>query len=188
MTAMLQPGAQPEEDETVTALKEEIIAYAKGDLHEEGVLEFDDEVTVSMSTPPDGGAYVSCWHWVSFEDIGWAECSNCGEFGQEGDDWYNGECPSCADASEPEPEPEAQPWDDLKLAFGYDDASGLSQWWGLDGRCDGELPEGWELVETDSSGARHVAVFRVEGDFRQDDARAVQKIMNRFCDVPKEDS
>lgn len=50
------------------------------------------------------------------------------------------------------------PWDDLKVAFGVADDEAVWNW--LDG---GRLPIGWTLCETDGSGARCVAVFRVEG-------------------------
>lgn len=64
------------------------------------------------------------------------------------------------------------PWDDLKVAFGFDgDEEGLWAAFGPGGT--GTLPAGWSLNETDSSGARKVAVFRIEGPLVLDDARAV---------------
>ena len=54
-------------------------------------------------------------------------------------------------------------WDDMKLAFSVDDTEAVWEALGLNGSMLHMLPYGWSLVETDSSGARCVAVFRVEG-------------------------
>lgn len=51
------------------------------------------------------------------------------------------------------------PWSDMKVAFGCDNPERL--WRALEnGKV--ALPDGWSLVETDCSGARCVAVFRIE--------------------------
>lgn len=106
MNAPLEPGCQPEEDESVTRLKEAMVAYAKESLEDEGVLEFDDSPETSIAFLEDPGAglggYIACWHWVSLEEMGWDRCNNCGVIEERNGDWYDGECPSCADASEPE--------------------------------------------------------------------------------------
>lgn len=38
---------------------------AKAKLHNEGVIEIDDDATVSVSESEDHGAYVQAWLWVS---------------------------------------------------------------------------------------------------------------------------
>lgn len=48
----------------------------------------------------------------------------------------------------------------MKVAFSVDEVDAL--WDALDNQ-ELHLPEGWSLDETDSSGARYVAVFRIEG-------------------------
>jgi hypothetical protein len=72
-------------------------------------------------------------------------------------------------------------WDDMKLAFSFDDgAEDIWARWGPGGTHTDELPEGWSLNETDSSGARHVAVFRVEGFFNPADAYRVVTLLGQF--------
>ena len=51
------------------------------------------------------------------------------------------------------------PWDDLKVAFGIDNADVFDDW--LDD--DMPLPHGWRFNEVDTSGGRAVVVFRVKG-------------------------
>lgn len=79
-------------------------------------------------------------------------------------------------------DPHEQPWDDLKVAFGFDDRDEravklLNEIWddGLDG--DSVWPEGWSIDETDASGARMVVVFRVEGPLREEDGRLVRAML-----------
>lgn len=69
------------------------------------------------------------------------------------------------------------PWEDLKVAFSFDgDEEAL---WALCGHSGAKgLPPGWSLNETDSSGARKVAVFRVEGALLLGDARTVKAALN----------
>lgn len=69
------------------------------------------------------------------------------------------------------------PWDDCKVAFGFDNPEVFEAWMEEtdDGR--GLLPEGWTLCECDGSGARYVVVFRVEGPLRAEDGLAVQAIL-----------
>lgn len=64
------------------------------------------------------------------------------------------------------------PWDDLKVAF---DCNG-EKVWDIDKT---KLPEGWELVETDCSGARCVAIFRVEGTLSVSDALQVKSLIKK---------
>lgn len=54
------------------------------------------------------------------------------------------------------------PWSDMKVAFGLDDDEPLDRWWSSTARNKRRLPPGWSLNEIDGSGARWVAVFRVE--------------------------
>jgi hypothetical protein len=54
---------------------------------------------------------------------------------------------------------ETYPWGDLKVAFACDDPDAL---WAADAAQKLPLPEGWALNETDCSGARCVAIFRVD--------------------------
>lgn len=56
------------------------------------------------------------------------------------------------------------PWSDLKVAFDTeaDDDDIFERFRSATGQ-DRDLPPGWELAETDASGARMVAVFRVGG-------------------------
>lgn len=72
------------------------------------------------------------------------------------------------------------PWSDLKAAFGIDDEDGLWDWVGHSGTADGQLPDGWSLTETDSSGARKVAIFRVEGPLSEQDGMKVTELLQRF--------
>ena len=51
------------------------------------------------------------------------------------------------------------PWSDMKIAFGCENPNRL---WKAVENGKAVFPSNWELVETDSSGARHVAVFRVQ--------------------------
>ncbi len=66
------------------------------------------------------------------------------------------------------------PWGDLKVAFGVD--AGADD---IFDRFDNDrdLPTGWELNETDSSGARMVAVFRVDHAPTLEEGRIVEAIL-----------
>jgi hypothetical protein len=79
-------------------------------------------------------------------------------------------------------DPHDQPWDDLKVSFGFDDSDDrssalLDEIWndGLDGES--IWPDGWSINETDASGARMVVVFRVEGPIREEDGRIVGSLL-----------
>ncbi len=69
------------------------------------------------------------------------------------------------------------PWHDMKAAYGLSNPDRL--WAALD-RGKAVLPSGWELCETDSSGARCVAVFRITGIPTVADGRAIASVVRRF--------
>lgn len=78
---------------------------------------------------------------------------------------------------------EAMPWSDCKVAFGIDEPEPI---WDAFSNADcspRDLPPGWSLCETDGTGARYVAVFRVEGDLRKEDgatvAASIKKVETR---------
>jgi len=71
--------------------------------------------------------------------------------------------------------PENFPWDDCKIAFNIDDPDTV--WQLFNGTPCLLLPMGWELVETDSSGARAVAIFRVMGLPTVTDGEKVKAIL-----------
>lgn len=54
------------------------------------------------------------------------------------------------------------PWSDCKVAFGIEDEERLWKWNDKPAN-QRQLPKGWTLTETDWSGSRGVAVFRVDG-------------------------
>ena len=66
------------------------------------------------------------------------------------------------------------PWDDCKVAFSVN--NGDTVWHANDnGRL--RLPKGWSLNGTDCSGARCVAIFRVEGIPQSTDGEAVRDLL-----------
>ena len=73
------------------------------------------------------------------------------------------------------------PWDDCKVAFSIDNADAFDQWWD-DPKHAEDLPHGWSVVEIDSSGARYVVVFQIEGMPTKADGQKVKKFLNRFRD------
>ncbi|MBN7759744.1 hypothetical protein JYP52_01230 [Nitratireductor aquibiodomus] len=66
------------------------------------------------------------------------------------------------------------PWTDLKVAF---DVVSDSAFWDAYVAGDLQLPDGWEINETDCSGARCVAVFRVNRLPTTSDGRAVADLL-----------
>lgn len=68
------------------------------------------------------------------------------------------------------------PWDDLKVAYGIEDHDALWDWYNHKG--EDALPNGWELNEVDGSGARCVAIFRVNGSFKEQDAEQVKILLS----------
>jgi hypothetical protein len=71
------------------------------------------------------------------------------------------------------------PWDDMKVAFSVDDDAAVWDAFGTTTVHRQYLPDNWELVETDASGARYVAVFRVEGFATKEDGETVERILVR---------
>ncbi len=70
-------------------------------------------------------------------------------------------------------EPKLVPWDDCKVAFGVDaDADALFAW---AERFAKHFPKGWKFDGTDSSGARMVALFSVQGIVDRADGETVAK-------------
>lgn len=82
----------------------------------------------------------------------------------------------------------ADPWDDCKVAFGFDDAADedaenlLDEIWEEEIRAQGSeiWPAGWSINETDRSGGRMVVVFRVDGQPSRADGRLVRNILNKI--------
>jgi hypothetical protein len=73
------------------------------------------------------------------------------------------------------------PWDDCKVAFGFNGDDDLVwEHWGCTGHSKHTLPEGWDLNETDSAGARLVVVFRVEGYPSKEDGERVLKLLEEL--------
>lgn len=77
------------------------------------------------------------------------------------------------------------PWTGCKVAFGIDDDNAFWNWAGhTAGNSD--LPEGWLVDETDCSGARCVAVFRIEGQPPSPaDGLRVAQLLVRIGAMPK---
>ena len=69
------------------------------------------------------------------------------------------------------------PWSDCKVAFGINNPD---RWISAHDRGAIVLPFGWEWNEVDSSGARSVIVFRVEGVPTVEDGREVARTIRRF--------
>lgn len=90
--------------------------------------------------------------------------------------------------SAPSPQPNvALPWDDAKVAFGFNDNSSndgsielLEEIWDESLRKSSIWPGGWELIETDTAGARMVVVFRVDGPIKPEDGAVVRKLLDRI--------
>lgn len=73
--------------------------------------------------------------------------------------------------------PPRPPWCDMKAAYPVTNPDRL--WRALD-RGALDLPDGWSLVETDGSGARYVALFRIAGVPTVEDGRRVAATVRRF--------
>ncbi len=73
------------------------------------------------------------------------------------------------------------PWSDCKVAYGIDDADRA---WGRlapeNGTPAATLPDGWSLNETDCSGARCVAIFRIDGVPSVEDGKVVLALLCRI--------
>ena len=64
------------------------------------------------------------------------------------------------------------PWSDCKVAFPIYDSEAV---WNSDIKLN--LPDEWTLIETDGTGARYVAIFRVNGIPKIEDGEKVGKIL-----------
>lgn len=74
------------------------------------------------------------------------------------------------------------PWSDMKVAFSADDDEAVWSHFGIGGSHLHLLPPGWSLNETNSSGARLVAVFRIEGVLPTiSDGALVEKLLKERC-------
>lgn len=71
------------------------------------------------------------------------------------------------------------PWDDCKVAFGVDDDAGLWRW-SEKAAPKASLPTGWAFDGTDGSGARLVAIFRVDGIPAASDGNRVLAFLRRI--------
>lgn len=71
------------------------------------------------------------------------------------------------------------PWDDCKVAFSIDDDRPLWRRYD-DSRLTADLPADWSLCEVDGSGARLVAVFRIERIPSAEDGRKVLSMLRRI--------
>lgn len=73
------------------------------------------------------------------------------------------------------------PWDDCKVAFSYDGADADDKLFARLCSDDHQIPDGWEFDELDCSGARVVAVFRVEGVPLSADGRRVRAVLDAIA-------
>lgn len=74
-----------------TAVEQAYIQVARDQANDE--LEIDDEPELSKSG--DDGCWVAAWVWIADHEAG--ICRTCKGPGANGDDSYDGLCPSCAD-------------------------------------------------------------------------------------------
>lgn len=75
----------------------------------------------------------------------------------------------------------SNPWSDCKLAFDYLGRENvLEELHEKALRGEVPLPGGWQLIETDSAGARVVVVFRVDGHPRLEDGFAVRILLDKL--------
>jgi hypothetical protein len=61
-------------------------------------LEIDNEPELSIGE--DDGCWVAAWVWIADHEAG--VCRICKQPGANGDDSYDGMCPTCADHTEPD--------------------------------------------------------------------------------------
>lgn len=77
------------------------------------------------------------------------------------------------------------PWHDCKVAFSVDDDRVL--WRRYDDGClTAEMPAGWSLCEVDGTGARLVAIFRIEGTPSAEDGRKVLSMLRRIRAISRQ--
>lgn len=70
------------------------------------------------------------------------------------------------------------PWNDLKVAYGVNNPERL---WKAEQAGKTKFPAGWEFNETDGSGARFVAIFRVDVLPTVEDGRKVKAELRRWA-------
>jgi hypothetical protein len=71
------------------------------------------------------------------------------------------------------------PWCDCKVAYGIEEEEPLWAWHDKY-NYKPPLPTGWSLCETDGSGGRMVAIFRIEGEPRREDGDRVAQILSEL--------
>lgn len=71
------------------------------------------------------------------------------------------------------------PWTDMKVAFSINNDEKIWDAWNY-GKGKMKLPNGWELIETDSSGARIVVIFRIDHIPTIEEGKLVLKQINRY--------
>lgn len=71
------------------------------------------------------------------------------------------------------------PWGDCKVAFEIEEDRVLWQRHD-DGRLAADLPAGWALCGVDGTGARSVAVFRIDGVPTAEDGKKVLSMLRRI--------
>lgn len=74
------------------------IAAARQDDRIDDECEIDDSPMTSRPDADEGGCWVAAWLWIRAAEAG--ICRICGQPGANGDDSYDGMCPSCADKTE----------------------------------------------------------------------------------------
>lgn len=77
------------------------------------------------------------------------------------------------------------PWSDCKVAYGVDNDEAL--WAAYEGGTL-KLPHGWKLNETDASGARCVAIFRVEGNLNRESGDSMRAEIERIDRLAQRDA
>lgn len=146
----------------------ERIAHVGGRTNAQGYIEFGSPMAVNAliqyvlrdidwTRQDDDGGYQARYRLPGGEWSSWGHVV-CGVKGHEQELRYlPGErrpAPAAGDALD------AAPWSDCKVAYSIDDDDALWTAW-ESGKL--QLPKGWALNETDCSGARVVAIFRVDG-------------------------
>ncbi len=79
----------------------------------------------------------------------------------------------------------AYPWSDCKIAFAVYGQDDIWDYLGSNGKWKSQVPVGWTLIETDCSGARCVAIFRVETLPCVDDGKVLARLIAKIDQVSK---
>lgn len=93
-----------------------------------------------------------------------------------------GGSPAPVQSTRDTPDANPLPWDDCKVAFGCDNEE---KFWSAHKFGKLALPHGWSVYGTDSSGARSVILFRVEGALWPEDGDRVKSMLRRVGVVDK---